>query len=216
MDQFHPSIFEFFTTLYAFFLGFALVTLWSAFLNAERNVAKEADTLLSAYRSSLDLPDSGDFRQALRGYVTLVLEDEWDRMQVGTMSPAASRQFDQMWEQLRLSKPKNGSGMDLYLHVTTLLEEASSQRLSRGLFLSGNLYPPIWVIITFGFGTILFGLYFLHVRQTMVRLIFNFMVLFLLLSCIYFIYDINTPFSGYVNVKSDAFQLVQAKMQALP
>ncbi len=43
----------------------------------------------------------------------------------------------------------------------------------------------------------------------MVRLIFNFMLLFLLLSCIYDIYDIDTPFSGYVNVKSDAFKLVQ-------
>ncbi len=214
-DHFHPSIFEFFTTLYAIFLGFALFTLWSSYLNAERNVSKEADILLSAYRSSLDLPDSRDFRQALQTYVKLVIEDEWDLMKVGRMSPAANQNFDQVWEQFRLLRPKNGGNFDMYLHVSTLLEEASTQRLTRRLFLNGNLYPPIWVIIIFGFSTILLGLYFLHDRPDVVRLIFNFMLLFLLLSCIYVIYDIDTPFSGYVNVKSDAFKLVQTKIEAL-
>jgi hypothetical protein len=214
-DHFHPSIFEFFTTLYAIFLGFALFTLWSAYLNAERNVSKEADLLLSAYRNSLDLPDSRDFRQALRDYVKLVIEDEWDQMQVGTMSPAANQNFDQVWEQLRLLRLKNGGNLDMYLHISSLLEEASSQRLARRLFLTGNLYPPIWVIIIFGFSTILFGLYFLHDQPDAVRLIFNFLLLFLLLSCIYVIYEIDKPFSGYINVKSDPFKYVQTKILAL-
>jgi hypothetical protein len=215
-DHFHPSIFEFFTTLYAIFLGFALFTLWSAYLNAERNVSKEAAILLSAYRGSLDLPDSQDFRQALRDYVKLVIEDEWDRMQVGTMSPGANQNFDRVWGQLQLLRPKPGGNSDMYLHVTALLEEASSQRLARRNFLAGNLSPPIWVIIIFGFTTILFGIYFLHEQPNVVRLIFNFMLLFLLLSCIYVIYDIDTPFSGLVTVKPDVFKFVQTKIQALP
>jgi hypothetical protein len=212
----HPSIFEFFTTLYAVFLGFALFTLWSAYLNAERNVSKEAGILLSAYRGSLDLPDSQDFRQALRDYVKLVIEDEWDLMQVGTMSPGANQNFDRVWGQLQLLRPKPGGNSDMYLHVTALLEEARSQRLARRNFLAGNLSPPIWVIIIFGFTTILFGIYFLHEQPNVVRLIFNFMLLFLLLSCIYVIYDIDTPFSGLVTVKPDVFKFVQTKIQALP
>ena len=82
----HPSIFEFFTTLYAIFLGFALFTLWSAYLTTQRNIAKEADTLFNAYRSSLVSPDFRDFRQTIQEYVTLVIEDEWNRMAGGTIT----------------------------------------------------------------------------------------------------------------------------------
>lgn len=215
-DPFHPSIFTFYTSLYAFFLGFAIVTLWSAFLNAERNLTKEADSLLIAYRASLDLPDSQGFRQTLRDYVKLVLDDEWPRMEAGAMSNAADRRFDQVWDQVRLLKPKDAADLDLYLNIRGLLGEASSLRLARALLMNGNLYPPVWVIIIVGFATMCFGLYFLHVQQTGVRLIFDFMVLFLLLSCIYFIYDIDTPFSGYITVKPDVFQHVYDKMQNLP
>jgi hypothetical protein len=49
-----------------------------------------------------------------------------------------------------------------------------------------------------------------------VSLIYEFMVLFLVLSCIYFIFDIDTPFSGLITVKPDAFQTAYLKMLSLP
>jgi len=51
--------------------------------------------------------------------------------------------------------------------------------------------------------------------QEPVIIVFDFMVVFIVLSCIYFIYDINTPFSGYITVSPDVFEKVHAQMQAL-
>jgi Protein of unknown function (DUF4239) len=212
----HPSIFEFFTTLYAVFLGFALFTLWSAYINTERNIAREADALFNAYRSSMLLSDSQDFRQALRNYVKLVVADEWYRMANGGMSAEADERFDRVLEQLHRPKSEKDSDLSIFLHVRALMEEVSSLRQSRGLSLSGNLYRPIWIIIIFGFFTILFGFYSLHVHQTIALFMFNFLVLFLLLSCIFVIYDIDQPFSGAISVSPAAFQKVLAKMQAVP
>jgi len=95
------------------------------------------------------------------------------------------------------------------------LSEAGRQRLSRAISTQGNLYSPVWVIIVFGFLAILFGLYFNHFEQNRVRLCFDFMVIFLVLCCIYFIYDIDTPFSGCITVKADIFKQVHAQMLAL-
>lgn len=212
----NPSIFEFFTTLYAIFLGFALFTLWSAYIYTERNIAKEADALFNAYRSSMLLTESRDFRQALRDYVTLVIEDEWQQMANNRMSRDADKKFDRILEQLQRQNPDNDRDRDLYLHISNLLEEVSSFRQSRGLSLRGNLYRPIWVIIIFGFFTILFGLYSLHVRQTAALFVFNFLLLFLLISCIYVIFDIDQPFSGQINVSPAAFKNILSKMQTLP
>jgi hypothetical protein len=211
----HPSIFEFFTTLYAVFLGFALFTLWSAYINTQRNIAKEADTLFNAYCSSMLLPDSGDFRRALKDYVQFVINEEWDRMSNGAMSANADLRFDRVMEQLHRPGPEQATDQDIYLHIRNLVEQISSLRQSRGLSLRGNLYQPVWIIIIVGFFTILFGLYSTHVQQTTSLCVFNFLVIFLLLSCIFVIYDIDQPFSGAISVSPTALQHVLAKMQSL-
>lgn len=216
IEHIHPSIFTFFTSLYAFFLGFAIVTLWSAFLHTQTNVSREADSLWITYRLSRDLPHSEAFRQALKDYVHSVVQQEWSSMEGDSMSEEAQKRFDKIWEQLHLLRPENKGDNDLYISLSTALSEASRQRLSRALTLEGNLYPPIWVIIVFGFISVIYGLYFSHIRQNRVRIVFDFMVIFMVLSCIYFIYDINTPFSGYIVVKPEFFQNVYTRMLTLP
>ena len=63
-EYINTSIFSFFSTLYAFFIGFAIVTLWSTFLSAKADVNHEADAIISAYYSSQNLPNSEAFRQS--------------------------------------------------------------------------------------------------------------------------------------------------------
>ena len=131
------------------------------------------------------------------------------------MSEKTQQSLEKVWDDYILLKPADKGDNDLYLEVGNRLSEASQQRLSRAQLTQGNLYPPIWVIIVFGFITVLYGLYFNHMQQNAVRLSFDFMVIFVVLCCIYFIYDIDTPFSGYVVVKPDVFKLAYARMLAL-
>ena len=214
-EHIHPSIFTFFTSLYAFFLGFAIVTLWSAFLTAQTNVTREADSLMISFRLSKDLPNSKGFREAMADYVKIVVNDEWPRMEKDSMSEQAHRLFEKVWDQFHELRPQSGGDIDRYLNISSHLSEASKQRLSRELLVGGNLYPPIWAIIVFGFISVFYGLYFFHINQNMVSLIFDFMALFVLLACIYFIYDISTPFSGYVVVQPQVFKSVHARMLGL-
>jgi hypothetical protein len=211
-EHIHPSVFNFFTTLYAFFIGFAIVTLWSAFLTAKTNVTREADSLLIAYRTAKTLPGSGAFRQALVTYVKTVVEDEWPRMEKGSMSPDAIRRFDDIWSRFFELPPDPNKSGELYAN----LSEAGRQRLSRATILEGNLYPPVYVILIFGFLSVVFGLYFLNREPTVVSLIYEFMVIFLVLSCLYFIYDIDTPFSGLVTINAENFRSVYLRMLSLP
>jgi hypothetical protein len=211
-EHIQPSIFNFFTTLYAFFIGFAIITLWSAFLTAKTDVTREADGILIVYRTARNLPDSQAFRQALVKYVKTVAEDEWPQMAKGSMSEAANRRFDDIWSKFYELRCDPGKAGELYTNLTA----AGRQRLSRATILEGNLYPPVWVILIFGFISVSYGLYFINREPTVVSHIFEFMVIFLVLSCIYFIFDLNTPFSGLINVKPDAFRAVYAKMLSLP
>jgi hypothetical protein len=213
-DQEHiqSPVFNFFTTLYAFFIGFAMVTLWSAFLAAKTNVTREADSMLIVYRTAKHLPNSEAFRQAVVNYVKTVIDVEWAEMERDVMSPEAAQRFDDIWSKYYELGPDPNKTGELYSNLT----EAARQRSSRGTTMEGNLYSPVWVILIFGFLSVSYGLYFINRQPTVVSLIYEFMVIFLVLSCIYFIYDLDTPFSGLITVKPDAFRTVYLKMLSLP
>jgi hypothetical protein len=211
-EHIQSPVFGFFTTLYAFFIGFAMVTLWSAFLTAKTNVAREADSLMVVYRTAKNLPESKDFRQAVVNYVKTVIDREWADMEKDAMSPEADRLFDNIWAKFYELKDDPSKTGELYTNLT----EAARQRSSRANILQGNLYPPVWVILLFGFLSVVYGLYFINRQPTVVSLIYEFMVIFLVLSCVYFIYDLDTPFSGLITVKPAAFQAVYLKMLSMP
>jgi hypothetical protein len=211
-EHIHPSLFDFFTMLYAFFIGFAMVTLWSAFLTAKTNVTREADALMVVYRTAKNLPGSEAFRQTVARYVKTVVDVEWAEMEKDAMSPEADRRFEEIWASF--SELKNDSNLTGGLY--TNISEAGRLRSTRGAMLHSNLYPPVWVILIFGIISVVYGLYFLNRQPTLVSLIYEFMIIFLVLSCVYFIYDLDTPFSGLIILKPDAFQAVHLKMLSLP
>ena len=211
-EHIQSPVFNFFTTLYAFFIGFAIVTLWSAFLTAKSNVTRESESLMVVYHTANHLPGSEAFRQAVVNYVKTVIEAEWAEMQKDVMSPAASRRFDDIWARFYELKDDANKTGELFTNLT----EAGRQRSSRATTLQGNLYPPVWVILVFGFISVVYGLYFINRQPTVVSLIYEFMVIFLVLACIYFIFDLDTPFSGLITVKPAAFQTVYLRMLSLP
>ena len=200
-EHIHPSLFNFFTTLYAFFIGFAMVTLWTAFLTAKTNVTRESEAMMIAYRTAKYLPDSEAFRQAVANYVKTVIDVEWNEMDKDIMSPEADRRFDDIWARFSELKDDPNKTGELYSNLT----EAGRQRSSRANILQGNLYPPVWVILIFGFISVVYGLYFINREPTLVSLIYEFMIIFLVLACVYFIFEIDTPFSGLITVKPEAF-----------
>ena len=211
-EHIQSSVFEFFTTVYAFFIGFAIVTLWSAFLTAKTNVAQEAESMMIVYRTAKHLPGSEAFRQAVLKYVKTVIDDEWAEMGKDAMSPEALRRFEDIWTKFYEIKNHDNQTGQLYTNLT----EASRQRSSRVTALEGNLYSPVWVILIFGFISVVYGLYFINREPTVVSLIYEFMVIFMVLACIYFIYELDTPFSGIINVKPEAFRSVYLRMLSLP
>jgi hypothetical protein len=212
----HGVIFSFFASLYAFFLGFCVVTLWNAFSVAKNIAADEANALQTASYLSRAFNEAGGFRAALADYVDTVIREEWPRMdERGEMSEEAQLRFNRVWDAFRVLKPLDKNDNTLYANLGTLLEKASQHRNVRALLLSANIYPPIWVIIIFGFMGVCLGLFCADPMQDKGQVLMVFTVLFTVLSCIYFIYDISTPFSGVLNVPPDAFVNVLERMRQL-
>jgi Protein of unknown function (DUF4239) len=214
-DRIQSPPFGFFATLYAFFLGFAIVTLWNNFVTVKFNVTWEAYSLLSSYRLSQSLPNSDNFRKELKEYVKTVLDNEWSSMAQGSMNDKADHLIQEVWNRLQELKPADKQDNPIFINIVSSLNDARRQRLARATALSGNIYEPIWVIIIFGLIATTYSLYFMHPEPNAIQMIFEFMVLFIVLACIYFIIDLDTPFSGLVRVPPDSFREVYKEMLSL-
>ncbi|MBI4805546.1 MAG: DUF4239 domain-containing protein [Desulfovibrio sp.] len=210
------EIFSLFATVYAFFLGFSIVTLWGTFVSAKNSVNSEAGAVLVSYHLSMPLENSRGFRQTLEDYTKSVVDDEWPIMDgQRSMSEQSLRHLDEIWEAFYRMKPADKESYSLYASVGQSLAEISRHRLSRAQTLSGNLYPPVWVILWFGVFGVFVGLLLTNPEQTGSQVAMEVIIVFLILSCVYFIVDISTPFSGVLNVSPEPFQNIHAKIITL-
>lgn len=210
------TTFSLFASLYAFFLGFYVVSLWTDFGLAQKVVADEANAIHAASYFAKEFSESVPFRQALARYTQSVITDEWQQMDRDlAMSDRTNKLILEVWDAYRALRPKDKSDNILYVNLGNVLLEASRHRNARALLLGDNIYPPVWVIIVFGFFGSCVALFCANPDQDAGQLLMEFVVVFTVLSCIYFIYDISTPFTGFMRVSPTAFQNVLAHMREI-
>lgn len=211
----HGAVFSFYASLYAFFIGFSIVTLWSDFNTAKMEVNAEANALLIVHRLSHILEQGDALRTSVRTYIDSAINAEWPKMDAdGVMDQDTANHFAEIWKQYLLLKPLDGSDKSLYANLNGALIEASKKRLTRSVLLGGNLYPLVWVIIGVGFVGIAVCLFVTNAGNHASKTQLEAFILFVVLACVYLIYDISTPFSGYVNVTPGAFEEVRATIAA--
>lgn len=210
------EIFSLFASVYAFFLGFAIITLWGAYGSAKELVSAEAGALMVTYRLATPLPGSEGFRQSLVEYSRAVVEDEWPAMDRDlNMSERASDRLGDVWQAFYAMRPAGPLDQPYYVGLGQALADVNRQRVARSQTLSGNLSPPVWVILAFGLFGVFVGLLLTNPEQTRSQVALEIIVAFLMFSCVYFILDIATPFSGVLNVSPGPFTEVHARMLTL-
>lgn len=205
-EYINSTAFSLFNTMYAFFVGFSIVTLWGTFATAKNSVTMEAGAVQGAVRLSLPLERSDAFRLAMGRYIQSVVQVEWPIMEASDqLSPQTELAFEQVWAAYATLKPRDKQDNTLYANVGSMLAKAAELRSLRATYLSGNLYPLIWTILVVGFCAVLASLFVINSTNDPSKIIMECFLVFLFLSCIYLVYDIATPYSGIVKVEPMAF-----------
>jgi len=201
--------------IYAVLLGFAIVSVWDKFSEAELLVLREAGASATLYRlSSGDERESVATREALRVYLSTVLEEEWPNMAAGRESPEASAAMGGLYAAtLRLADSR-----PLAVGIEVLKELGVMTEARRGrLYLAAGVVPSaLWAmlicgaLVTVGF-TYFFAMENLHAQTVMTGALaaIVFLGLFVIVS-----YD--HPFTGSVSVDIHPFRGLIADMDKIP
>ena len=208
--------FGFFTTLYTFFLGFAVVSLWQTYNSADSAVTNEADLLVVECRLSQSLPGSEGFRRALLRYTEAVRDPGWAMMRDGEASDGAGPLYDAVWNELRALNPAPELHVQaIHTLMLSRLIDCNKLRHQRLLLIEGSLYTPIWVIIYLGVAFTVVGFYFIETGHRPADRFFAVMMLVMLVGNIFLLYELDTPFSGVICLDPDKFAQAAQAIRAL-
>jgi hypothetical protein len=187
--------------IYAVLLGFAIVSVWEKFSEAELLVLREAGASATLYRlSSGDNPEAVATRTKLRAYLESVVEDEWMLMaseRDSRISGAAMKALYGATLQLADKRP-----LAVGVELLKELGEMTEARRGRLYLARGVVSPALWsmlicgALVTIGF-TYFFAMENLRAQTAMTGALalIIFLGLFVIIS-----YD--HPFTGAVSVEA--------------
>jgi hypothetical protein len=204
--------FSFLATLYAFLLGFIVVTLWHNFNDVSRVANAEAETVVVIYRLSEGLPGGDAVQKILTEYTRSVKEDEWPQMATGETSKTTEAIYEGLWREVRNLAPKSTEEQALFSELVHQISELSRYRRERILHIMGGMPDVMWWALLAGGLLLLIGLYFLSIGNRRVQIMFDGIVIGMMLLMLYLAVELNRPFQGSVRVSPKAFEVVESKL----
>jgi hypothetical protein len=200
-------------TLYAFLIGFVVVTLWHNFNDAGHIVAGEAETIAVLYRLSDGLPGGDAVQSSVVEYVSSVKEDEWPEMAMGRVSSKTEAIYQKIWRDGLNLTPQTAREQALYSELVHQLSELSRYRRDRTLHILGDMPDVLWWTLVLGGLLLLIDLYFLSIGSRRVQIVVDGIVIGMLLLMLYLAVEFNGPFRGDVKVSPKAFEIMEIRLQ---
>jgi hypothetical protein len=206
---------SFFFAIYAFFLSFSMITLWVRYDDVNNSINKEANSLIVTYHLSYTIKDSGRFRNTLKAYLRSVIDEEWNAMEKGQVSPATEELDENIWASARKLKPVTIPEQEVYKEILDALKDFNEHREERMLSVSGSLLQPMWIVLTIGGLCSIVGLYYLSLSHHPIQTVIDIILISIIVANLFLIYELNGPFEGCIKIPSKAFSVMYQKIERL-
>src|ERR1700733_8915396 len=150
--------------IYAVLLGFAVITVWDKFTEAETTVSLEAGAAATVFRlaNGIDAEASSALRAGITGYLRAAITQDWPAMQLGRGSSEATRALGATYTALLRYQPTDLKGAALMTELLHQLDLVTQARRARVVMSAGIVPGIVWAalfggaLLTIGF-TFLFG-----------------------------------------------------------
>ncbi len=187
--------------IYAVLLGFAIVSVWEKFSEAELLVLREAGASATLFRlSSGDEPEAVATRSRLRAYLASVVEEEWMLMASERESRISGDSMKALYEAtLRLADKR-----PLAVGVELLRELGSITEARRGrLYVArGVVSPALWSMLICGALVTVGFTYFFAMENLRAQTAMTGALAFIIFLGLFVIISYDHPFTGAVSVEA--------------
>lgn len=162
-----PAYFGVIGVLFGLLTGFLASDISDRNRQAARAVQAEAGALRNVFTLSVAAPaDTHDIRDAWRGYVTSVVEDDWPAMAYGRMSAAADHAYDRLLHEISDPAVARNAGAAVQNAMLTETVRVGTARSDRSTLANDRTNDVKWItVLLLGVMTqIAIGVVHLHKR----------------------------------------------------
>lgn len=197
-------------TLYSVLLGFLVAGAVSRFDAARHTVHAEANAIANIFRLSYGLPneEKTSIRKLCREYCTVMVQDEWHRMnQKKAMSAAGWETYEKLWQTCMRINASDPRVSNIHASMIENIAVTGENRRERAISVSHDLSPSIWLVTMFGSIIIIFFTYLFSAEKTALQCWMIAMVAASLALNIFLLVIFSQPFNGVMRIPSNAFNL---------
>ncbi|MER6301649.1 hypothetical protein ABT247_19095 [Kitasatospora sp. NPDC001539] len=208
-----PDVIEYITMMigvvYAIVLGLAIAGVWEARGSAQDDVFREAQSLREVSDRAVVYP--AEFRDLVRadvdGYVTYVVDVEWDHMKSeGELTDKGTQLLSKLQNDVATRSPASDLEAQAYQPIMDRISQVSDARNQRGQNAGPTMPDVVWFGLLAGAVVTVGMLFALQIRRTPRELIlaacFSALIAFLL----FMIWDFDDPFARSVSVTTQPFE----------
>jgi hypothetical protein len=197
--------------IYAVLVGFAVITVWEQYRDANTNAVQEASAAADLYRLAGGLPEPTreSVRSAVIAYSSAVIDVEWDAMEEATApSSETVAQLDALWLAMSQSNPTTPTEVAMLDESLDQLDQLSSHRRQRLIDSDSGLLGVLWAVLIGGAAlTVLFPCVFGVENGVLHSLIIATLAATLGLL-LFLTFDLNHPYHGDIRVRPEGFMQV--------
>ncbi|HEX8001303.1 MAG TPA: hypothetical protein VF519_01255 [Mycobacteriales bacterium] len=138
--------------IYAILLAFVLVSVWEDFGQAEERVEAEVTSVGTMFwdANNFSAADRATVHDALLGYLTSVVEDEWPTMAHGEGSPRTLAAYGRLWNVYAGIDPGEGPASVYYEQSIDRLAQVGESRRGRILASRSGVPATMWLLLLSG------------------------------------------------------------------
>jgi Protein of unknown function (DUF4239) len=210
-------IFATVSVMYAVLLGFLVIFVWEAYGTADTTVAHEAAAIAvnARYSESFPEPVRSIVLERLHDYTEQVINVEWPMMAqsegVDFGSAQAANDLQTMFNVMQQQLPQNAVTANALSNLGTL-----SQDRALRLQTATTIPDYFWIVLIGGSIIVTFSGMILEIENAGLHLVLMALLVSSLAMSLWLIAIINNPYSGGVQVSTNAFQYALHVISLLP
>ncbi len=197
-------------TIYAVLLAFVVFVVWSQYNETTKTVEREADELADVLRFVRMCPEPGRSRllEAARDFCREQIDREWPSMARGAASPRAGQLLDAFWQALAGTEPKDVREQTLFAEAITRFNEMCDARTDLIESSRTRLPPTMWMLVLTGGSSTVTSMYLFGLERFWPLAVMTASLAGGVSFVLYVIYDLDNPFTGDWQARSDPIRLV--------
>ena len=188
-------------------IAFMIIVLWQILLEARHSVDRESRALAKIILTDQALPPSVQhpLHAAIKNYIQLVVDEEWEMMRWGKSSPRAEEALDQIYDTLAEYNPKEGKESIFYQEIITYLNNASEARHDRLAKLKSIMPTSLFSIFILSLCLIILTNCLLDIKEK--KSYFVYLIILNIFVGLNFavILSLDYPFSGEISIDNQQF-----------